>query len=552
MKTPVLIVGGGPVGLAMAGDLGWRGISCVAIEKSDGAVTQPKMDLVHVRTMEFCRRWGIVPWVESAGYNRDYPQDYAWVTKLQGGFEIGREPFPSCRDEAPPPQSPQKRERCPQNFFDPVLQRFVQSTGKVSQHYYTELVDFAEHADGVTATVVDHRSGERREIDAAYMVACDGAGSMIRDRLGIGLSGNTVLTYTTNAIFRCRDFERLHDKKPAYRYLFIGPEGTWATIVAINGTDQWRFSLIGDETRRPLSESDVRAAILRAVGRDFDFELLSLLPWTRRELVADSYGTQRIFLVGDSAHQLSPTGAFGMNTGIQEAVDLSWKLAAMIEGWGGASLLDSYEEERRPIAARNVHEAAGNLKRMQSLPPRDLFEEGAAGDAARRRFGAQFTETMKREWFTIGIQLGYHYENSPLCVPDGTAAPPDEVSSYVPTARPGHRAPHGWLAPGQSTLDLFGRGFVLLRLGAAPPAVTGLRDAAAASNVPLRVVDIASRATEALYERRLVLVRPDGHVAWRGDREPGEPGRVIDVVRGAAALGLSRDRIAPRMGVATR
>src|SRR6202021_3413704 len=150
MKTPVLIVGGGPVGLAMAGDLGWRGIPCVLIEKTDGRITQPRMDIVHVRTMEFCRRWGIVPWVEAAGYNRDYPQDNAWVTSLAGGHELGREPFPSCRDEKPPPQSPQKRERCPQNFFDPVLTRFAGKTGNVQIRYCTESVSHQESADGVT------------------------------------------------------------------------------------------------------------------------------------------------------------------------------------------------------------------------------------------------------------------------------------------------------------------------------------------------------------------------------------------------------------------
>jgi hypothetical protein len=259
------------------------------------------------------------------------------------------------------------------------------------------------------------------------------------------------------------------------------------------------------------------------------------MPWTRRELIADSFGTKRIFLVGDSAHQLSPTGAFGMNTGIQDAVDLSWKLAAMIEGWGGPALPDSYGQERRPVAARNAREASGNLERMLALPPRELFEGGPEGERARLQCGAQFTEMMKREWFTIGIQLGYHYENSPICEPDGTAAPRDEVSAYVQTARPGHRAPHCWLAPGRSTLDLFGKGFVLLRFGTEPPDVNGLQLTAMTRKMPLQVVDIADREAAALYQSRLVLVRPDGHVAWRGDREPGEPDRVIDTVRGAAA-----------------
>jgi 2-polyprenyl-6-methoxyphenol hydroxylase-like FAD-dependent oxidoreductase len=540
MKTPVLIVGGGPVGLAMAGDLGWRGIPCMLIEKTDGRITQPRMDIVHVRTMEFCRRWGIVPWVEEAGYNRDYPQDNAWVTSLANGYELGREPFPSCREEKPPPQSPQKRERCPQNFFDPVLARFAGTFPHVTRRYRTELVDFAEHDGGITATVHDHATGRNETIAAGYMIGCDGAGGPIRDKLGIALAGNPVLTYTTNVIFRCDGLEKLHSTRPAYRFIFIGPEGTFATIVAIDGRDHWRFSFVGSREYRKLTEADVRAAIECAVGRPFDFAIESIMPWTRRELIADRYGTARVFLVGDSAHQLSPTGGFGMNTGIQEAVDLAWKIEARLRGWGGDRLLASYEPERRPIAARNVNEAGGNLARMLSprdrLPPLEIFEPGPGGDTARRAFGAKFTETMRREWFTIGIQLGYRYEGSPICIPDGTPAPPDEPATYTQTARPGHRAPHAWLAPGQSTLDLFGRGFALLRFGAAPADATALVDAATRCGVPMTVCDISNKKAAALYERRLVLVRPDGHVAWRGDEIPADAARVIDTGRGAGSF----------------
>ena len=540
MKTPVLIVGGGPVGLAMVGDLGWRGIPCVLIEKTDGRITQPRMDMVHVRTMEFCRRWGIVHWVEEAGYNRDYPQDNAWVTSLVNGYELGREPFPSPREEKPPPQSPQKRERCPQNFFDPVLARFAGTFPHVTWRYRTELVDFTEQDGGVTACVIDHATGASETIEADYLVACDGAGGPCRDKLGIALVGNEVLTYTTNVIFRCAGLEKLHRIKPAYRFIFIGPEGTFATIVAIDGRDHWRFSLVGSREYRKLAEADLRAAIERAVGCPFEFDIESIMPWTRRELIADCYGTGRVFLVGDSAHQLSPTGGFGMNTGIQEAIDLAWKLAARLSGWGGDALLASYEAERRPIAARNVREAAGNLARMlsprENLPPPEIFAPGPAGDAARRVFGAKFTETMRREWFTIGIQLGYHYENSPICIPDGTPAPPDETATYTQTARPGHRAPHVWLAPGQSTLDLFGRGFALLRFGAVPADATALVEAAASRQVPLLVHDIHNEEAAALYERRLVLVRPDGHVTWRGDEVLNDAARIIDAVRGAGFL----------------
>ena len=536
MKTPVLIVGAGPVGLALAGDLGWRGIPCILLEKGDGSIFQPKMDMIGVRTMEFCRRWSIASWVEAAGYNRSYPQDCAWVSALHGGYEFGREFFPSNRDEPCPVQSPQKRERCPQHFFDPVLTRFARSFPHVSIRYNTELLGFEERTDGVVAKVRDLESGREEGIDCDYLVGCDGGSSSVRESLGIQMEGTPALTYTTNAIIKCDGLEKLHDKKPGYRFIFIGPEGTWSTLVAINGRDWWRFSIVGDETRRTLTEEDVRKAVIRAVGREFDFEILSIMPWVRRQLVAKQYGTRRVFLSGDACHLTSPTGGFGMNTGVQDSVDLSWKLEAMIKGWGGEKLLQSYDFERRPVAARNVAEATGNLKRMLSprdaSTPKEIFEPGPQGDAARKIFGDAFTERMKREWYTLGIHLGYRYEGSPVIVPDGTPEPEDTTSTCEQTSRPGHRAPHVWLQEGKSTIDFFGRGFVLMRFQK-DLSVDQFEKAAAKRGVPLSVVDVDNKAAREAYEKPLVLVRPDGHSAWRGDVQPGDALSVIDTVRGA-------------------
>ena len=536
---PILIVGAGPVGLALAGDLGWRGQNCLIVEQGDGSIYQPRMDFVGPRTMEFCRRWGLVDAVEHSPYPRDYPQDNMYLTALNG-YELGRERFPAMQDEVPPPQSPQHRERCPQNMFDPILLQWARSMPNVELRYRTKLLSFAQDADGVIAEVENVDSGERNAIRARYLVGCDGGASTVRETLGIAMQGKGVLTYTTNVIFRCPDLVKMHDKGKAYRHIFVSPEGTWATIVAINGRDNWRLSIIGSAEKKTHSEAEIRAAIRRAAGFDFDYEILSVLPWVRRALVADSFGKGRVYIAGDAAHLTSPTGGFGMNMGIQDAVDLSWKLDASLNGWGGAHLLESYTSERRPVAIRNVDEATGNLGRMRSPGENNaLLEDSPVGRAVRERLGKEFTEAMTREWHTLGIHLGYRYDSSPIVVPDGTPAPPMEVMVYDQTARPGARAPHVWMKANfgekpRSTIDLYGKGFVLLRLGKSPPMVDTIVAAAEERRMPLSVVALDEDAVASAYERKLVLVRPDGHVAWRDDQPPPEPLKLIDRIRGAA------------------
>ena len=249
------------------------------------------MDLIGVRTMEFARRWGIAERVRDAPYPGDYPQDYVWLASLTG-YELGREKFPGRGFEACPPESPQKRERVPQDMFDPIIKQWATEFPGVTLHHNTELVGFADEGTHVRATVRDTNTGETREITADYLVGTDGGASFVRETLGIPMLGHPALTYTTNVIFRCPDFDKLHDKGRAYRFIFIGPEGTWLTIVAINGGDRFRMSIVGTPEKVTHSEADIRAALFRAMGKPFDYEILSVLRWVRRELVAESLWTR--------------------------------------------------------------------------------------------------------------------------------------------------------------------------------------------------------------------------------------------------------------------
>ena len=438
INVPILIIGAGPVGLALAGDLGWRGKACLVVEQSDGSIYQPRQDMIGIRTMEFCRRWGIVADVEASPYPRDYAQDNVYIAgSLVTGWEIGRHPSPSMGDAHPPPQSPQRRERCPQNMFDPILVNFADSFDNVDIHYRHRFIGFELDDDGVTAEIEDLEYGGRKLVRARFLVGCDGANSQVRDEIGVAMLGDPALTYTTNIIFRHEGFEALHDKKRGYRFILLDQTGTWSTIVAINGRDHWRMSIIGNrQDQRKLTNSEIKESIRSAVGCDFSYEILSVVQWVRRELVAQKFSLENVFIAGDAAHCMSPTGGFGMNTGIGDAIDLSWKLCGVLDGWGGDSLTQSYDAERRPVAITNVAEASGNLTRMLSPGPNlYLLDRSTQGDRTREIVGHNFAEAMQREWNTLGIHLGYCYEESPIICPDGSPQLPYSTMTYTPLVR---------------------------------------------------------------------------------------------------------------------
>lgn len=535
IDTPVLIVGAGPVGLALALDLGWRGTDCVVVDKGAGEqVLHPRAGGVAARTMEFCRRWGIDDRVKDAGFPRDRNMDVIYCLSLAESL-VARQSYPPLGKRSPLPFSPEHRERCPQIWFDPILAKAAKEyTDYVSLLYRHTLRGFEQDDEHVTAHVHDDLIDEDVTVRARYMVAGDGADSGIRSALGIRPRDNLTLSYSVNAIFRSPMLRHANRHGDAVRYLFVGPTGVWSNMTVIDGKDLWRFTVIGSEEKMDLATLDLAKELRRAIGTDdIPFEILTVAPWRRKQLNAERYSVGRIFLAGDAAHTMSPTGGAGMNTGVQDSVDLGWKLDAVVKGWGGKGLLDSYDVERRPIGMRNSTWSSGNFK-VWVAPEgwSKVADQTEEGERTRREMGRQLSASLESEWESWGIQLGYRYENSPICVPDGSPPPPDQPGEYVPTACPGSRAPHAWLEDGRSILDLYGRGYVLLRLGDAPPDVSKLEQSAFKRCAPMEVVDLPQAEIRSLYGADLVLVRPDGHVAWRGAVCPDDPQDLIDTVTG--------------------
>ena len=530
--VPVLIVGAGPVGMALAAELGrWR-VDCLVVDMTDGTIDHPRASALNSRTMEFCRRWGIADEVRAVGTPPEFPHTALYVTSL-AGWEIARIERPSHGGGSSPlPHTPERPQRCNQIWFNPVLRRHIDGLASVTVRDRCRFDSFVEIDDGITARLTDLDGGAPVEIAADYLVACCGGRSAAPEALGQRAGDDSVLDHSINIFFRVEDLWTLHDKGKAALTFFIGAEGMWGGLTAQDGRALWRVTLHGTERDVDPARIDADTVLRRAFGGPIDYEILNVVPWTRREWVADRYWQGRIFLAGDAAHQNSPTGGFGLNTGMGDAVDLGWKLAAAVQGWAGSGLLASYEAERRPVALRNVTEAASNFRRY-TLPDTSAIEADTdAGARLRKEIGEGLRRTQSRMVLSDGIALGYRYEGSPLCVADGTPAPADETHRYTPSARPSGRAPHAWLGDGTSTLDLFTTGFTLLRLGRPAPSGESLVAAARARGLPLRAVTIEDPAVEALYERCLVLVRPDGHVAWRADQEPENVMALIDRIRG--------------------
>src|SRR6266851_597899 len=421
IETPVLIVGGGPVGLGLALELGWRGVECLLVDEleRDGYCNHPRANLVNSRTMEFCRRWGIAGRVKEAGTPPGYPHTAMYVTSLRGHL-IARIDRPTHGGDKRIAFTPEPPQRCNQIWFDPVLRERAEGFPPVTLRYRWRFDSFTQDAEGVTSSVTDTATGESHTIRSQYLAACCGGRSSICRKLGIDQNEGEV----------------------------------------------WRVTLHGGAKEHAAPESiDHKDVLTRIVGTEFPYELISISPWVRRKLVTAAYRHNRVFLAGDCAHQNTPTGGYGMNTGMGDAVDLGWKLAAAAQGWAGANLLDSYDAERRPVALRNVEEATRNfqLRRFPAIP--ELIESTAAGEAARKRLGEEIVRNTSRELRSDGIAMGYCYDTSPIVCPDASEPPPMSVTEYVQSTFPGARAPHALLDDGRSTLDLFGRSYVMMRLG---------------------------------------------------------------------------------------
>ncbi|HEY2136514.1 MAG TPA: FAD-dependent monooxygenase [Xanthobacteraceae bacterium] len=531
-ETFALIVGGGPVGLSAAIELAWRGVPHVLVTENLETAKHPKCNNTNARSMEHFRRLGIATELRSEGLPPGLPRASAYVTRFCG-HEFGRQPRPYS--DWPTPELPNT---VSQIVLERALKRCAERAAGAEIHFGWRLLGFVAQDDGVRAETENVTTGERQTIHARYLLGIDGASSTVRKALGFGMVGDDGTTHRAfmggtmlSSFIRAPTLMAVSNRPPTHMTWIINPEMR-AMMYSQDGRETWvvHYQVPKGADWRAV---DAKATIQKMLGADVPFDIISGGPWTGGlALVAEHYQAGPVFLAGDSAHLFTPLGGLGMNTGIGDVMNLCWKIAAAHQGWAGPRLLDTYETERRPFGVRNSQLGVQCTKVMDGWTvPADFEAEGAPARAAREEFGARIMEEDRAQYLTVGLQLGERYEGSPIVWPDGTPAPPDKWDSYTPVDRPGARAPHYWLAKGHALFDEFGPGFTLLDFGAGAENTMPFVQAAAARNVPLKIARPAP-PDQHLYNSKLVLVRPDQHIAWHGD-DADDASAVIDRVRGA-------------------
>lgn len=546
IDTPVLISGAGPVGLTLALNLSRLGVRSVLLNDRRQTTSHPKLDVVNCRSMEIFRQLGLTERIRAAGNPTDANQYSAMAASASGPFysvmsdrhliyqpvSQAEQAIRACRDGSLPLESMQ---RIAQMHLEPVLMAEVEADPNIELRMGWRLYGFEQSSTGVVAMAHEVDSGEAQQFFAQYLIGCDGPNSRVRNFLNIDYDGTRDLVGELFIIhLRSDEIAGLFPNNQPYWHTWLTRPGFAGLLVS---PDASRNDYVLHRPFAPRPGESLESVVDAALGTRLRYEIVQSGPWRPQFLVARSFGRQRVFIAGDATHQFMPTGGLGMNTGVAEAHNLAWKLAACLAGWGSPRLLESYEAERLPVAKRNrdhVKKCAAATFEAQMRRDDALLAQGAAGEAAREAAGREFERKVSRLYESLGVEIGYRYHGSPAIEADTASEPAYEEIRYTPTTWSGARLPSAFREDGTALFDQLALGaFTLLAFDADAESCAPLQEAARECGVPLSVLPIHEKYLASLYERRFVLVRPDQHVCWRGDSLPVDCYSLFNRLRGA-------------------
>lgn len=543
IKTAVLIVGGGPVGLTLAMDLAQRGVDVVVAEiRYPREVPTVKCNHVAARSMEIFRRLGVAQKLRDAGLPADYPNDCSFRTTAVGP-ELSRIAIPCRRDRYiasdgpdtwwPTPEPPH---RINQLFLEPILYDHAATFDHLTLLNRTEITAVSQDEGGAMALATALDSGETFQIVCDQLVGCDGGRSLVRKAMGAQFMGDPVVQRVQSTYIRAPKLLEQMASGPAWGIIALNPRRS-GTIYAIDGRETWLVHnyLRVEETDFEAIDRDWAIRTILGVADDFVYEVLNHEDWIGRRLVADRFRNGRFFLCGDAAHIWVPYGGYGMNAGLADAANLAWLLAAHHHGWGSPTILAAYERERQPITEQVSYFAMNYADKMiknRRRVPDNIEAQNAAGTALRAAFGQELYDLNVQQYCCGGLNFGYYYDDSPLIAYDGEQQPPYTMADFTPSTVPGCRTPHFWLADGTSLYDALAPDYTLLRFDPTVP-VNDLLVAAAQQSLPLTLLDIDPSLAPIAYTTSLLISRPDQHVAWRGNTEPEDAVALIKKLCGA-------------------
>lgn len=541
--SDVLVVGAGPVGLTLATDLAQRGVSVLMAEIRQFA--QPpnvKCNHVSARSMEHFRRLGVAPKLRNAGLPEDFPNDVVFRTSMTG-IELTRIPIPSRNKRYTETQgpdtgwdTPEPPHRINQIFLEPLLLKHAVAHEGVTLLNRTQVTDIVQDDEGVSVTLLNLDTQASNTVRVRYVAGCDGGSSFVRKKMGAKLEGTEMIQRVQSTYIRAPELIHQLPGKLAWCYYSVNTRRC-GTVFAIDGKENWLVHNHLHPTEPEFDSVDRDESIrnILGVGPDFKYEIITKEDWVGRRLLANQFRDRRVFLAGDAAHLWVPYAGYGMNAGIADATNLAWLLDAAIKGWADASILNAYEAERHPITEQVSHFVMNHAQKMikaRRAVPHNIEAMDAEGEAARIATGSEAYDLNVQQFCCEGLNFGYYYEGSPIIAHEDEPAPAYSMGSFTPSTIPGCRAPHFWLANGQSLYDLFGKGYSLLRFDASADAQS-LLDAVQAQGIPVTLIDLSCESNvPAAYQHKLVLCRTDQHVVWRGDDLPSSMSEFTKLLRG--------------------